>query len=65
VKPNCDPVITIFLTIITPGYADGTNADTDIANPLNTVFTIPHRVSETSESALLEIKVSFAHHAVD
>ena len=43
----------------------GTNAYADIANPLNTVFTIPHQVSETSENALLEIKVSFAYHAVD
>ena len=42
VKPNCDPGHYYLLNNYNPGYfGDGTNAYAAIANPHNTVFTVP------------------------
>jgi phospholipase C len=62
VKPNCESGHYYLLNNYNPGYfADGTNAYADIANPLNTVFTIPPSRVRNIGDALLEKKVSFAY----
>ena len=49
VKPNCDPGPYYLLNSYNPGYyGDGTSAYADIANPGNTVFTIPPSSVKTS-----------------
>src|SRR6516165_9867330 len=62
VKPNCDPGHYYLLNNYNPGYfADGTNAYADIANPLNTVFTIPPSSVRNIGDALLAKNISFAY----
>jgi phospholipase C len=62
VKPNCDPGNYYILNNYNPGYyGDGTNAYADIANPLNTVFTVPPSSVRNIGDALLEKNISFAY----
>jgi len=62
VKPNCDPGHYYLLNNYNPGYyGDGTNAYADLANPLNTVFTIPPSSVPNIGDALLKKNVTFAY----
>lgn len=61
VKPNCDAGHYYILNNYNPGYyGDGTNAYADIANPQNTVFTVPPSTVKTIGDALWAKSISFA-----
>jgi phospholipase C len=62
VKTNCDPAHYYLLNNYNPGYyGDGTNAYADIANPQNTVFTVPPSSIQTIGDDLWAKSISFAY----
>jgi phospholipase C len=62
VKPNCDPGHYYILNNYNPGYfGGGTNAYANIANPKNTVFTVPPSSVKTVGDTLWVRNVSFAY----
>jgi phospholipase C len=62
VNPNCEAGHYYILNNYNPPYfADGTNAYADIANPQNTVFTVPPSSLRTIGDALWTKNVSFTY----
>ena len=62
VPPNCESPHYYLLNNYNPGYyGDGTNAYADIANPLNTVFTVPPSSVKNIGDDLLAQNISFAY----
>lgn len=62
VKPNCEGGHYYLLNNYNPGYyGDGTNAYADIANPQNTVFTVPPANLRTIGDDLWAKNISFAY----
>jgi phospholipase C len=62
INPNCEAGHYYILNNYNPGYyGDGTDAYLDIANPLNTVFTVPPSSVRNIGDALWVKNVSFAY----
>jgi phospholipase C len=62
VNPNCEAGHYYLLNNYNPGYyGDGTNAYADIANPQNTVFTVPPSNVKNIGDALWAKSISFAY----
>ena len=63
INPHCEPSHYYLLNNYNPGYyGNGANAYTDIANPAQTVFTIPPSPLRTIGDELIEKNISWAYY---